>query len=161
MTPAQRASLVIAAALSGATVGAPLVIKWEGWETRDYADLIGKATSCGGVTQGAKVGTVRSEAECHSKTAQALVQHAIAIGPCLPDELPAKTRGAFVSFAYNVGVSNFCGSTLSRKARSGDLAGACAELSRWVYAGSRKVRGLELRRAEERAWCEDGLRSRT
>lgn len=159
MTPAQRASLAITAALSGAAVATPLVIKWEGWETRDYADIIGVATACGGVTQGAKVGTIRSDAECQSKTAQALVQHAIAIGPCLPEQLPAKTRGAFVSFAYNVGVANFCGSTLSRKARGGDLAGACAELSRWTFAGGRKVRGLERRRADERAWCEEGLRA--
>lgn len=159
MTPSRRASLVIAAALSGAAVATPLVIKWEGWQTRDYTDIIGVATACAGVTEGAKAGTIRSEAECQGKTALALAQHAIAIAPCLPDDLPPKTRGAFVSFAYNVGVANFCGSTLSRKARSGDLAGACAELSRWTFAAGKQVQGLVNRRAEERAWCEEGLRS--
>lgn len=40
---------------------------------------------------------------------------------------------------------------LRSRGGQGDLA---AELSRWVYAGGRKLQGLVKRRAAERAMCE-------
>ena len=43
---------------------------------------------------------------------------------------------------------------LARKTNAGDLAGACAELSRWTYAGGRQLPGLIKRRAAEREMCE-------
>ncbi|WP_405045477.1 glycoside hydrolase family protein [Pseudomonas aeruginosa] len=48
-------------------------------------------------------------------------------------------------------------STLLRKLNAGDVRGACAELSRWVYAGGKKLGGLVRRRAAERELCEIGL----
>jgi hypothetical protein len=44
-----------------------------------------------------------------------------------------------VSFAFNVGDDAFCRSTLVRKANAGDIDGACAELSRWTYAGGKQL----------------------
>ncbi|HHG5564729.1 TPA: glycoside hydrolase family protein [Pseudomonas aeruginosa] len=44
-----------------------------------------------------------------------------------------------------------------RKLNAGDVRGACAELSRWVYAGGKKLGGLVRRRAAERELCEIGL----
>jgi lysozyme len=35
-----------------------------------------------------------------------------------------------------------------------DWPGACAELSRWDKAAGRQMRGLALRRADERKLCE-------
>ena len=49
-----------------------------------------------------------------------------------------------------MGSEAFCNSTLARKANSGDLAGACAELSRWTRAGGVVWPGLVKRRALER-----------
>ena len=66
-------------------------------------------------------------------------------------------KAAFLSFAFNVGAQKFCGSTLVKKANQGDMPGACAELSRWTYAGGRELPGLVKRRAAERALCERGL----
>jgi lysozyme len=62
---------------------------------------------------------------------------------------------ASVSFAYNVGVKAFCGSTMAKKFNAEDYAGGCAELSRWVYGPGKKILpGLKKRRDEERAICE-------
>lgn len=61
---------------------------------------------------------------------------------------------AIVSWAYNVGSAAACRSTLVRKLKAGDYAGACAELDRWVYQGSTRLPGLVKRRADERARCE-------
>ncbi len=66
-------------------------------------------------------------------------------------------RAAFLSFAFNVGEGVLCKSTLVRKANAGDLQGACAELSRWTYAGGKQLPGLVQRRAVERQMCEGGL----
>ena len=98
-----------------------------------------------------------SDDQCAQLLAADAVKHGLDIAGCLPDELPVKTRAAFVSFAYNVGSGAFCKSTLSTKAKRGDLRGACAELSKWVYAGKKKLPGLVKRRQHEEALCFKGI----
>lgn len=56
---------------------------------------------------------------------------------------------ALVSFAYNLGVGNLGSSTLLRKHRAGDKAGAAAEFPRWNKAQGRVLPGLTKRRAAE------------
>lgn len=56
---------------------------------------------------------------------------------------------ALVSFIYNVGSGAFSRSTLLRKLNRKDYSGAAGEFSRWVYANSRKLKGLINRRQEE------------
>jgi lysozyme len=63
-------------------------------------------------------------------------------------------RGALVSFAYNVGVPKACGSTFVKRLNAGDGKAACAELSKWIYAGGRALPGLVNRRRDERKVCE-------
>ena len=58
---------------------------------------------------------------------------------------------AMVSLAYNIGLSAFGGSTLLRKHRAGDYAGAANEFARWNRAGGRVMAGLTRRRAAEAA----------
>jgi GH24 family phage-related lysozyme (muramidase) len=58
---------------------------------------------------------------------------------------------ALVSFAFNVGPSNFRSSTLLKKHNAGDFAGAANEFLKWVYAGGRVMAGLQRRRKAERA----------
>lgn len=147
------------AAIAGAcAIAAPLVVTYEGWRTKSYADPLGIVTACAGVTGvGIEAGKTYSEDACIEKTSIALIRHAAEINPCLPDTLTPETRAAFVSFAYNIGSSRFCASTASRKARGGDLRGACAEMSRWTLAGGKELPGLVRRRVAERALCEKGL----
>ncbi|MFZ5719185.1 MAG: lysozyme [Pseudomonadota bacterium] len=152
--PAARLTAVFAACATAAA----MVVHHEGWVTKTYPDPIGKLTACAGVTENVQAGRTYGDEACIAMTAQALVKHGVDIDPCIKVELPVKTHAAFVSFAYNVGKANFCSSTLIRKANAGDLAGACAELSRWVYAGGKVFPGLVRRRAEERALCEAGVR---
>jgi GH24 family phage-related lysozyme (muramidase) len=58
---------------------------------------------------------------------------------------------AMVSFAYNVGVGNFQSSTLLRKHKAGDYAGAAAEFVKWNKAAGKVMAGLTRRRAAEAA----------
>jgi lysozyme len=144
----------VAAVLAAAALATPLVVNSEGWVLRTYRDPIGVVTDCAGNTKGAAMGQVRTDAECEQRLGAALVEHGLAIAPCLPADLPIGPRAAFISFAYNVGAAKFCASSLSRLARAGDVAGACAELSRWIYAGPKVLPGLVERRKRERALCE-------
>ena len=58
---------------------------------------------------------------------------------------------AMVSFAYNVGVGNFQSSTLLRKHKAGDYAGAALEFAKWNKAAGKVMAGLTRRRAAEAA----------
>jgi len=157
-SPATLAKAGIASLFAAVVLVTPSVIDHEGWRTKTYADPVGIPTVGAGVTgKGVVPGRTYSQQEAEDMTARALLEHAIAIRPCLPEDLPQETRAAFVSFAYNIGSTKFCASTLARKAKAGDLRGACDELTRWVYAGGRKLPGLVKRRADERALCLRGL----
>lgn len=65
--------------------------------------------------------------------------------------LTASQHAALASFTYNVGSGNLQASTLRRKINRGDYEGAADEFPKWRKAGGRILRGLVLRRAEERA----------
>lgn len=152
----------IGALAAAVLLATPLVEKWEGKRNDPYRDIVGVLTVCYGET--ANVERRRyTDAECRAMLGKSLRKHGEGVERCIRPDTPALTRAAFYSFAYNVGTGAFCGSTLSRKARAGDFAGACAELSKWTLATDRKTgqkirpRGLVNRRADERAMCERGL----
>lgn len=136
-----------------------LVGGFEGLRTYAYRDPIGIPTICYGETRGVKMGQTKTVEECKEMLGTRLIEFSSGIDKCLAneDKLPDKTYGAFVSFAYNVGVGAFCGSTLAKKANAGDLVGACNELPRWTRAGGLVLPGLVKRRAEERTLCLSGL----
>jgi len=60
---------------------------------------------------------------------------------------------AVTSFAFNAGCGNLQKSTLAKKANAGDFTGMCDELTKWVYAGGKKLGGLVKRREKERELC--------
>lgn len=57
---------------------------------------------------------------------------------------------ALISFVYNLGAGNLNASTLRSKLNRRDYVGASNEFRKWVYAGGRKLKGLERRREAER-----------
>lgn len=57
---------------------------------------------------------------------------------------------ALVSLVFNIGFDKFKNSTLLKLIRNGGSVNQiCKEFQRWVYAGGRRLRGLEVRRAWE------------
>ena len=83
-------------------------------------------------------------------------------------ELTQGQFDALVSFVFNVGpgrkgvkdgfvvLKNGRQSTLLRKINQGDFFGAAEEFPKWANAGGKKFRGLEIRRARERAQFLEG-----
>lgn len=141
----------VGAGVLAAAVG--LVAAWEGRSLVAYADPVGIPTICEGYTHGVRLGDVATPVQCDALTKQEVVKALAVVDRSVPQTLPDGIRVALASFVYNVGPGAYGGSTLLRKLRSGDLAGACNQLPRWVYAGGKKLRGLELRREAERKIC--------
>lgn len=146
--------LIVAVGASAAAILATYVPKFEGVVLRGYRDPVGIVTACAGHTATAVLGRPYTKAECEQLLVSDLAEHAEGVNKCIKRPLTPGQRAAFVSFAFNVGTSKFCGSTMARKANAGDMAGACAELSKWTYAGGRQLPGLVKRRVTERAICE-------
>lgn len=141
---------VIAAAIG-------LVAAWEGRSLVAYVDPVGIPTICDGYTHGVKLGDVATPAQCDVLTEQEVRKALAVVDGSTPGQLPDGVRVALASFVYNVGPGAYGSSTLLRRLRAGDLIGACNQLPRWVYAGGRKLRGLERRREAERKICLSDL----
>lgn len=148
----------VAAILAAAAIAVPQIAGHEGVILRGYKDPIGIVTACGGHTKTAVLGKSYTVDQCMALLAQDTVEHGMAIAPCIKVPVPQDSLAAFISFSYNVGVTNFCTSTMLKKLNAGDLAGACAEFSRWTYAGGKQLPGLVARRKSEREFCERGLK---
>lgn len=140
-------SVLTALALAAATI-AP----WEGKRNEPYADPIGIVTVCYGET---RVPMRRySDAECLAMLEQASAEFLEGVrrrNPAIagfPHQWAAHT-----SFAYNVGLGTYGKSSVARLFEEGRQVEACRFLGRYVYAGGRKLRGLERRRAAEIALC--------
>lgn len=157
MSASKTKKTVTGAAAAGVIAAAVGIIQpWEGRRFIPYYDIVGVLTWCDGETRGKPKASYTS-AECDTILAKAVLEFEQGIRPCLPAVMPIKTRGAFVSTAYNIGVGGFCGSSMSRKALAGDLKGACDALLLWNKAGGKVVKGLVNRRAAERKICLEGL----
>lgn len=143
------AALVIAAATA-------VIAPWEGRELVPYRDIAGIWTVCEGITGPAvEIGRDYTHAECDALLQSEVGRHYAGLARCIDAPLQQHEMVALVSWTYNVGIGAACKSTLVRLVNAGQPAEVfCAELSKWVYAGGKRVRGLERRRAHERSICE-------
>lgn len=142
---------------------------YEGQSLVAYVDELGRGkpiTWCYGETSGdVKLGDRFTPDECRAALERSAYKHAKAISPCLPTDLPDKTAAAFYDFGYNVGAATFCKSSISRKAKAGDLIGACKAIGLYVYTSGKDCRikanrcgGIIRRRNDEIRLCLEGLK---
>lgn len=129
----------------------------EGLVTKAAPDPVGIPTVCFGHTEGVKLGMELSEQECLVILGQDMDIAFASVDRLVKVPMTYERRQALADFVFNAGQGNFAKSTLLKKLNAGDTWGACAELSKWVYAGGKKLAGLVKRRAVERKYCEMGL----
>jgi lysozyme len=147
-----------AAVLAAVALVSGLLKTEEGYRPVGYLDIVHVPTYCyGGTGPNAIIGKRYSADECNTQLAQDARRHAEGIAACIHVDTPPASLGAFVSFSYNVGIGGFCHGSVARDLNAGHLAAACADLSKYVFAGGHPVQGLVNRRAQERALCEKGL----
>lgn len=140
----------------------------EGEVRHTYIDKAGKGgnvlTYCYGATAGAKLGQTYTHEECVASLQDQALKHAAEVQGCLPTGLPDKTAAAFYDLGYNIGSTNFCKSSISRKAKAGDLIGACKAIGLYSYSNGKDCRirsngcfGVAKRRIDEVSLCLEGL----
>lgn len=95
-------------------------------------------------------GVVWTKQECDEVFAQDLQKFAIGVSRSIGESITTQDQfDAMVSLAYNVGLANFRSSTLLKKHKASDYAGAEAQFARWNKAAGKVMKGLTTRRAAE------------
>lgn len=143
-------SRIVIAALSLSAAGFVGIALNEGYTEKAVIPIPGDVPTLGfGTTGGVKLGDKTNPPAALSRALQDVNKFEGALKKCVKVPLHQYEYDSLVDFAYNVGPTKFCGSTLVKKLNAGDYAGACAEISRWV-----KQPQLAPRRARQRALCE-------
>lgn len=103
-------------------------------------------------------GTIWTREQAEQRFAEHVNSFSRAVAQAIGDAPTAQHEfDAMLSLAYNVGVTNFSKSTLLRKHKAGDKAGAAGEFGKWNKAGGRVMAGLTRRRdAEARMYRGQG-----
>jgi len=129
----------------------------EGLRTHAYKDPARAtlATICYGETQGVYFGETKTPAECNAMLAGRIKDYLGPVDDLMPG-LPDNRRVAYTDFAYNAGVATLKRSRIPTYEAAGNVQAACHELTRYVYAGGRKLPGLVRRRADEEKTCLNG-----
>lgn len=146
-----------AAALSAA--GLISIAVWEGFQGGAYVPIEGDVPTIGfGHTGGVHLGDEVTVPQALSLLREDVRTAEQAVFSCVRVPLSQGELDAYVSLAFNIGATAFCGSTLVQKLNSGDRAGACAEIQRWHFSGGRSVPGLVNRREVEFEMCMEALK---
>ncbi|KAF1692665.1 lysozyme [Pseudoxanthomonas koreensis] len=149
-----KGRIAVAAGAAIVALAATIVRPWEGYEPTPYLDIVGVRTVCYGQTGSHIENRTYSKAECEAMLQSELGKYLSELDACIHKPLRRHEWAALLSLAYNAGVPAICGSTLVRKVNAGaGPAEFCPELRKWVYAGGRKVKGLERRREAEYRVC--------
>lgn len=143
----------------GAWLGLALtmVAAFEGLYTHAYKDVVGVTTVCYGVTNAdrpVRMGDKYTVAECKDMLAEDLPRYAKMVDKCIHVPMPPHRYASMVSFVYNVGEGNLCKSSVARYMNAGQVTRACDSLMLWNKAGGRVIRGLTIRRSQERVDCK-------
>ena len=146
------------AVLSLTAAGLVSLANLEGFSGEAYIPVPGDVPTIGfGSTVGVELGDTISVPAALGRLMRDVGDAESAIGRCVKVPLSQGEYDAYTSFAFNVGGTAFCASTLVKKLNSGDYQGACAELKRWVYVDGRVVQGLVNRREAEYQRCIGAL----
>ena len=142
--------------LALSAVGAGAIVVHEGMQKVAYRDPVGIVTVCAGHTKTAKLGQVKTDAQCAELLRQDTAEAQEVVRSLVKVKLTQAQFDALVSFVFNVGSTNFRSSTLLKRINAGKCWDAGAEFSKWVYAKGTKLPGLVTRRADERQKFETG-----
>lgn len=153
ISPKARAAGLVGAAALAATLFMP----FEGERLKANLDPIAIREICWGHIKGVTINQIATDGQCVVYLGEDTNAAEKEVDSDTDTPMSDKTKAAFISFVYNVGGVKFRGSTMLRRLRAGDIAGACDQLTRWVYAGGQRLPGLIRRRESEKALCLAGI----
>ena len=97
-----------------------------------------------------KPGLVWTQQQCDDRLDQDITSFAARVTDAIGAAPTSQHQfDAMVSFAYNVGIGNLASSTLLKRHKAGDFAGAQQQFAMWNKAAGKILPGLVRRRAAE------------
>ncbi|WP_017802839.1 lysozyme [Winslowiella toletana] len=139
--------------LKTSEAGLALIANLEGCRTSPYQCSAGVWTNGIGHTAGVTAASVIGERTAAVNLVYDVMRVERAIDLCMPVAMPQGVYDVVVSFAFNVGTTAACSSTLATFINRQQWPEACGQLSRWVYVKGVIIAGLVNRRATEMAYC--------
>lgn len=127
----------------------------EGYRDTAYIPVKGDVPTIGfGDTHGVKMGDRTDPVRALVRLGQHAETFQRDLRSCIGDvPMHQHEWDAIVSWAYNVGTTAACKSTLVKKLQAFDYAGACRELLRWDKFKGQALPGLTKRRQDEYRLC--------
>lgn len=133
-------------------IATKLCEKYEGLRTKAYLCPAGVPTlGFGSTGKDIKLGMTCTPAWAYQRLHTDLAGFLLSVyGTCptLVGQPDARTA-AVLDWTYNLGGARLRSSTMAKRINARRWADAAHEMRKWVYAGGKKLRGLELRREEE------------
>lgn len=143
--PGALTALAIACSIGGT---------YEGTRLQAYHDPgNGTPTICMGETHGVFMGMTRTLAECKVMFSGAMNERVVFVQSHLKVAAPETRIAALADFAYNEGEGTLLKSTTWREINTGHIQEGCDALMNYTTAGPKHLKGLKLRRADERELC--------
>ena len=131
-------------------MGIDLIKCWEGLRTNAYLCPAKVWTIGYGHTRTAKPGMMISHNKAEELLLEDVRKYEAAVNSFCSVPITQNQFDALVSFTFNVGIAAFSQSTLLKLLNQGKYKSAALQFDRWVYAGSKKLPGLVLRREAEK-----------
>jgi lysozyme len=145
---------ILVAALSLSAVAFGGLVLHEGYSDRAIIPVPGDVPTIGfGTTEGVKMGDRITPPQAVLRALTDVQRFEGALKNCVRVPLHQHEYDAYVSLAYNIGPTAFCGSTLVKKLNAQDYVGACKEVLRWDKFKGRPLPGLTKRRQQEYRRC--------
>lgn len=149
-----RRPLAVLALSASALVGLAL---HEGYSDRAIIPVPGDKPTIGfGTTDGVQMGDRITPPQALARALDDVQKFEGALKQCVKVPLHQYEYDAYISLAYNIGPTAFCGSTLVRKLNARNYDGACKEILRWDRFKGQPLRGLTVRRQKEYLTCIGG-----
>jgi lysozyme len=134
--------------------GLSILRQYEGCKLKAYPDpgTGGEPWTIGWGSTGPDIkrGLVWTQQKCDERLLLDLQRFEAGVEAIAPDGLSSNEFSALVVLGYNIGLGALRNSTLMRKLKAGDRAGAAEEFLRWNKSGARTLLGLTRRRIAER-----------
>lgn len=142
------------AALALSAAGLVGIALNEGYSSKAIVPVSGDVPTIGfGTTDGVKMGDTTTPPKALERALRDVQKFEGAVKQCVTVPLAQYEYDAYISLAYNIGPTNFCGSTLVRKLNAQDYEGACREILRWDRFKGQPLAGLTARRQREYRQC--------
>ena len=142
------AALVLSAA---AVVG---ISRFEGFREKAYLPTPDDVPTIGyGTTEGVKMGDTITKERALVRLGDDADKFAQAVKRCAPVPMHQNEFDAYTSLTYNIGEGAFCRSTIAKRLKAFDYAGACAGILAWDKQAGKPLKGLTNRRQAEYKLC--------